>query len=149
MARRSLLAVVVVASLGLGALLAACGGDSGGGAEPKLSAAGERGKVVAKEQGCISCHTADGAKNIGPTWKDLAGSKVKLDDGTTVTADDDYLRQSILQPKAKIVKGYPTSMPIYDGELTDAQLADLIAYLHDLSPSSSSSTGANTTTTGG
>ena len=149
MPRRSLPALILVASLGLGALLAACGGDSGGGDAPKLSAAGERGKTVAKQQGCISCHSADGSKNIGPTWQGLAGSKVPLDDGTTVVADDDYLRQSILQPKSQIVKGYPTSMPVYDGEISDAELADLLAYLHDLAPQTTiSSTDATTTTEG-
>jgi len=100
----------------------------------ELSAAGEQGKTVAKEQGCVNCHTPDGKKAIGPTWKGLAGSKVTLDDGTEVVADDAYLRNSILQPKAQVVDGYSSGMPIYDGELTDAELDALIAYLHDLAP---------------
>ena len=144
MVRRGLLFAMVAIALALGAVLSACSSDSGGAAEPKLSAAGERGKTVAKEQGCISCHTADGSKNIGPTWQGLAGSTVKLDDGTTVVADDDYLRNSILQPKAHIVKGYPSSMPVYDGEVTEAQIADLLAYLHDLAPEAASA-GSSTT----
>ena len=135
MARRSVVAVGVAASLAVGALLSACGGDSGGGAaEVTLSAAGERGKVVAKEQGCISCHTVDGTKGTGPTWQGLAGSEVELEDGTTVTADEAYLRTAILQSRGQVVKGYANIMPVYDGEMTDAEVADVIAYLHDLSP---------------
>ena len=131
-------------SLGLGAVLSACGGDSEGAAPVELSAAGERGQQVAKEQGCISCHTADGGKSTGPTWKGLAGSEVTLDDGTTVVADDTYLTEAILQSRGQVVKGYANVMPVYDGEISDAELADLLAYLHDLSPSD-----GETTTTGG
>ncbi len=133
MLRRALLVATVAVSVGLGAVLTACGSD-GGGSEVPLSAAGERGKTVAKEQGCVNCHTPDGKRGIGPTWEGLAGSTVKLDDGTEVVADDAYLRNSILQPKNQIVDGYSGGMPIYDGELTDAELDDLIAYLHDLAP---------------
>lgn len=133
MLRRPLIVLTVAASLGLGALASACGGDDGG-SSVELSAAGERGETVAKEQGCVNCHSTDGKKGIGPTWKGLAGSTQTLDDGTTVEADDAYLRNSILQPKNQIVEGYSSTMPIYDGELTDAELDDLIAYLHDLSP---------------
>lgn len=136
---RSLVAVSVAASLALGALLSGCGSD-GGGAEVKLSAAGERGKQVAKEQGCTSCHSADGAKGTGPTWEGLAGSTVKLDDGSEVVADDAYLREAILQSRGQVVDGYANVMPVYDGELSDAEVADLIAYLHDLAPDASSST---------
>lgn len=131
--RRSLVVATVAVSLGLGAVVTACGSDASG-PEVELSAAGKQGQTIAKEQGCISCHTADGKKAIGPTWKGLAGSKVTLDDGTQVVADDAYLRTAILQPKTQIVDGYGSVMPIYDGELTDAELGALIAYLHDLAP---------------
>ncbi len=139
--RRSLVAVVVTASLGVGALLSACGSD-GGGTDVKLSAAGERGKQVAKEQGCISCHTADGGKGTGPTWQGLAGSTVTLQDGTEVVADDDYLRTAILQSRGQVVDGYANVMPVYDGEISDAELADLIAYLHDLAPADTGGEGS-------
>ncbi len=134
MLRRSLVVATIAVSLGLGAAVSACGSDASA-PEVELSAAGKQGQTIAKEQGCISCHTSDGKKAIGPTWKDLAGSTVTLDDGTEVVADDAYLRTAILQPKAQIVDGYGSVMPIYDGELTDAEVDDLIAYLHDLAPS--------------
>lgn len=126
-------------SLGLGGVLSACGGDSGSPA-PKLSAAGERGKTVAKEQGCTSCHTPDGGKSTGPTWKGLAGSQVELADGTTVTADDAYLTNAILESRHQVVKGFANIMPVYEGEISDAELADLLAYLHDLAPAATTST---------
>jgi cytochrome c2 len=56
--------------------------------------------------GCQGCHTLDGSKSSGPTFKGLAGSKVQLANGQTVTADDAYLLESILDPDKQIVKGY-------------------------------------------
>ena len=134
MRRRFALLAAVVLSLGGGALLASCGDDGGSdGASVVLSAAGERGKVVAQAQGCISCHTVDGAKSTGPTWKDLAGSERMLEGGETVVADDAYLRTAIVAPRGQVLEGYPNIMPVYDGEVSEAELADLIAYLRDLS----------------
>ena len=134
MLRRSLVVGAVALSLSLGAVVSACGSGTSSGSGVTLSTAGERGQTIAKEQGCVNCHTPDGKKAIGPTWKGLAGSTVTLDDGTKVVADDAYLRNSILQPKNQIVDGYSSGMPIYDGELSDAELDDLIAYIHDLAP---------------
>lgn len=141
-ARRLVVAALVVGSVLGGALLSGCGDDGGGsdgsdGSDgPALSAAGRRGQTVAKEQGCTSCHTTDGSRSSGPSWKDLAGSPVVLDDGTETVADDDYLRQAIVASRSQVVKGYPNIMPVYQDELTDAEVDDLIAYLHDLSAAS-------------
>ena len=138
--RRWLLALAVASSLGAGALLSACGSDAA--PEVPLSAAGERGQTVAREQGCIACHTPNGDKSTGPTWKDLAGSAVTLADGSEVEADDAYLRRAILQSRADVVKGYANVMPVYDGELSDDELDALLAYLHDLSPDAAPSSGS-------
>ena len=97
-----------------------------------LSAAGKRGKAVADEKGCGACHTTSGSRSTGPTWKDLAGSKVELTNGKTVTADDAYLERAIREPRAEVVKGYPNIMPEAYSDLTDEQVADLLAYLRDL-----------------
>ncbi|MFN8016768.1 MAG: cytochrome c [Acidimicrobiales bacterium] len=119
-------------ALAASVLLGACGG---GGSEPPLSKAGARGKEVAGSggQGCLGCHTTTGGRSTGPTWKDLAGSQVELSTGRTVTADDAYLRRSILHSREQVVKGYPNIMPVYAGHLSDQEVRDLIAYLHDLS----------------
>ncbi|MCU1369295.1 MAG: cytochrome subunit [Ilumatobacteraceae bacterium] len=137
---RALVTAAAVVVLGLGTVLAACGSD-GGSAAPAapLSAAGQNGRQVAKEQGCISCHTADGEKGTGPTWQGLAGSTVTLEDGTEVTADDAYLRDAIVRSRGQVVEGYPNIMPVYEGELSEAELDDLIAYLHDLAPADAGS----------
>lgn len=132
--RRSFVTAGAAVALCLGMALSACGSDGGSGPAVQLSAAGERGKTVAREQGCISCHTADGGKSTGPTWEGLAGSTVTLDDGTEVVADDDYLREAILFSRGQVVEGYANVMPVYDGELTDAEVDDLLAYLNDLAP---------------
>ena len=89
-----------------------------------------QGKLLATKNGCIGCHSADGAAMTGPTWFNLYGSEVKLADGSTVTADDAFIKQSILEPTATIVEGFPPVMPPY--ALTDEEISNLIAYIKTL-----------------
>ena len=63
-----------------------------------------------------------------------AGQPVKLNDGTTVVADEAYVRESVLYPSAKIVQGYKPIMPTFKGQVTEEQLLQLIAYIKSLSP---------------
>jgi cytochrome c oxidase subunit 2 len=132
-ARPRLPLLVAAAALAAGGLLGACGGGDDGTPEPPLSAAGERGKAVAQSNGCFSCHTTDGARSTGPTWLDLAGSERELEGGETVVADDAYLASAIVDPRAQVVEGYANIMPVYERQLSDDELADVIAYLRDLS----------------
>lgn len=90
-----------------------------------------RGERLAKAQGCMACHSLDGSTLVGPSWKGLYGSSVELGDGTTVTADEAYLRESILDPNAKLVKGFaPNLMPAsFAKTLTEDQINDLLAYI--------------------
>jgi cytochrome c oxidase subunit 2 len=90
-----------------------------------------RGKALVAANGCAACHSIDGSKGIGPTWLGLAGSQVKLSDGTTVTADDTYITQSIQQPQSQIVAGFENQRMI-QFSFTDAQIADIIAYIKTL-----------------
>ena len=76
------------------------------GASPAETAAG-RGRVLAAELGCASCHSINGGIAVGPTWKGLHGSQVTLTNGTTVTADDAYLAGRLANPGAVTVAGYP------------------------------------------
>jgi len=92
----------------------------------------ERGKTIAANNACNTCHSTDGSRLVGPSWKNLYGHEVELEDGTTVTADEEYLRESIVEPSAKIVKGFPPSMVPYDG-LSDSEINSLIAYIKSLS----------------
>ena len=90
-----------------------------------------RGESLAVQNACTACHSLDGSAGQGPTWKGLYGSQVNLADGTTVIADDAFLKESILEPQAKIVAGFETVlMPPY--QFTDEQIADIIAYLQTL-----------------
>lgn len=83
---------------------------------------------------CVGCHSTDGSKKVGPTWKGLAGSQVTLSDGSTVTADDTYLRNSIITPNLQIVKGFPAGvMPQdYKTQFSDQQIQDIIAFIKSL-----------------
>jgi cytochrome c oxidase subunit 2 len=125
--RAGSLALALVLSGALALTGACAGGDSG----PVLGAEAAHGRQVAKDRGCTSCHTADGSRSEGPTWKGLAGSTVKLADGSTVVADDAYLARSIQDPRAQVVQGFRTPMPAQSG-LTDADVAALTAYLKAL-----------------
>jgi len=92
-----------------------------------------RGERAFKLKGCVSCHTNDGSKLVGPTWKGLYGSRVTVLAGgveADVTADDDYLKRSIRHPPKEVVKGFEPQMP--KAELKDNDVADLIAYIKSL-----------------
>ncbi len=89
-----------------------------------------RGQLLVTTNGCAACHSINGAAGLGPTWFGLAGSQVELEDGTTVTADDTFLTESIKDPRAKVVKGFLPNMPIYP--FTDEQIADIVTYIKTL-----------------
>ncbi len=90
------------------------------------------GKKLFENLGCAACHQLD-RRDIGPVLANLFGSQVRLQNGQTVTADENYLRESILRPQAKIVAGFTTLMPSYEGRLNEEQLLQLIAYIKSLS----------------
>ncbi len=92
----------------------------------------EYGAQLYQQFACFTCHTTDGSKSIGPTFKGLFGKEEVLEDGTTVVVDENYLRESILDPQAKIVKGYPSVMPSYQGQINDRQLTALIEFIKSL-----------------
>lgn len=118
--------------MALAVVVASCGSDGTTASKVELGPAGRRGKAVAEDRGCVACHRVDGGDGTGPTWRDLAGSRVELDSGERVSADDAYLRRAVTDPKAEVTAGYADIMPSYDN-LTRAELDDLLAYLHDLS----------------
>ncbi len=91
------------------------------------------GAQLVKDNGCVACHATDDKRLVGPGWGGLYNSKIMLADGSTVVADDAYLKESIVQPNAKIVAGYPTGvMPAYDTLLTDDEVNAMVAYLRTL-----------------
>ncbi|MDH3239009.1 MAG: cytochrome c oxidase subunit II [Deltaproteobacteria bacterium] len=93
----------------------------------------EQGKALVEKSGCLGCHALEGKEKVGPNLGQGFGRKVLLADGTTVTADEEYLRESIYDPKAKVVKGYPAVMPTFKGSLSPDDVGAVIAYLKSLS----------------
>jgi cytochrome c oxidase subunit II len=85
------------------------------------------GKMLFSKNQCDTCHG-----QRAPTLSGIYGRKTLLADGSTVIADENYLRESILQPNAKMVAGYPPLMPTYQGQLTEEQITELIAYMKSL-----------------
>ena len=92
----------------------------------------ERGEQLYKQSGCNACHSVDGSTGVGPSWKGLVGHKVALQDSEVIRADENYIRESILEPQAKIVNGYQPVMPSYKGILSDDDISALIAYMKTL-----------------
>ena len=93
------------------------------------------GAQLFQEKGCKVCHSIDGTPGVGPTVKGLFGKTVTvLTDGKerTIAADDIYLRKSLFEPNADIVKGFPPIMPSQKGLLADQELDALISYLKEL-----------------
>lgn len=90
----------------------------------------EVGKKVLAAKGCLACHSLDGTRRVGPSLKGLWGREEKLADGTSVRVDEDYLRESVLKPGAKVVAGYANVMPPVP--LEERELQGLIAYLQSL-----------------
>jgi cytochrome c oxidase subunit 2 len=92
-----------------------------------------RGRQYAEQFGCLACHSTDGSTLVGPTWQGVFGHEVTLEDGSTVVSDEAYLRESILNPSAKIVSGFQNIMPPnIAADMSDAQLADIIEYIKSL-----------------
>ena len=93
----------------------------------------ERGNQLTQKYGCRACHSIDGSKVVGPTWKGLFGKQEALSDGTTVLVDEAYIIESIRTPGAKVTAGFQNLMPANIGaDLTDAQISDIIAYIQSL-----------------
>ena len=89
----------------------------------------EAGQRLYSSRGCGSCHSVNGKASIGPTFKGFFGSSVVLKGGQRVAADEDYVRESILEPMTKVVAGYDPVMPTFKGRITDKEITAIIEYL--------------------
>ncbi len=92
----------------------------------------ERGAQLVEEQGCLSCHSVDGSDLVGPTWLGLFGSERQLEDGSTVMADEAYIRNAILEPGMQVVVGHPNIMPPAYTFLSDEDIDAIIEYIKSL-----------------
>lgn len=102
--------------------------DASGGAE--ITAA--RGKEIYEQNACQTCHSRDGSDGVGPTHQNIFGREEQMASGETITVDEEYLRESIVNPNAKIVEGYSPVMAPYS-YLSEAEVQSLIEYLKSLS----------------
>ena len=93
----------------------------------------EAGRKLFRVHGCNQCHSIDGAGKIGPTMQDVFGRGEIMADGSRLTVDENYLRESILEPTARVVAGFEPVMPTYQGRLDDPEIAAVIEYLKSLS----------------
>lgn len=100
--------------------------------EEKLTPPLERGQKLYTRRGCAQCHSIDGTAKVGPTFKGTFGTEQKLADGTTITVEDNYIRESILEPNAKVRGGFRPQMPSFKGQLKDSQIEDLILFIKSL-----------------
>lgn len=85
--------------------------------------------------GCSTCHNADGSGGRGPALTGLFGKTVQIEGGASVTADEAYIRESIINPQAQLVAGFQPIMPTFKGQLTEEQILQLVAYIKSLGPS--------------
>jgi cytochrome c oxidase subunit 2 len=94
---------------------------------------GLQGRKTFLKYRCVSCHSANAAARA-PVLEGLYGKPVALDDGRVVTADESYLRESIIYPSAKIVAGYENVMPTFKGQVSEEEIIELIAFIKSLKP---------------
>jgi cytochrome c oxidase subunit 2 len=93
------------------------------------------GEALMKSKGCVACHSTDGSKLIGPSYKGVYGkSEVVVTGGQEreIVVDDEYIKRSILQPTADIVKGYQPLMPSQEGLVNEGEIKALTAYIKSL-----------------
>jgi cytochrome c oxidase subunit 2 len=101
---------------------------SGGGSSGSLAANGQQ---LFQQLGCATCHRSD-TQGRGPNLEGIFGKPVLMDDGRTVMADENYIRESILNPGAKIVSGFKPIMPTFQGQVSEENLMALVAYVKSL-----------------
>jgi cytochrome c oxidase subunit 2 len=118
--------------------------------------AASQGQKLFQERGCASCHQVDpgGQQGRGPTLYGLFGKQQDIEGDGKVTIDESYVRESILNPQAKIAAGFQNIMPTFQGQVSEEQILQLVAYIRSLAPAQQqqqggASSGGTTTTTGG
>ncbi len=92
----------------------------------------EYGEKLYTSKACNTCHSIDGSAGNGPSFFKVFNNEVKLDDGSTHSADENYIRESILIPTKRVVAGFQPIMPTYQGLLKDREIDALVAYIKSL-----------------
>jgi cytochrome c oxidase subunit 2 len=89
----------------------------------------ELGELTFNQSGCSTCHSLDGSAKVGPSFKGVFGRQEKIFGQGTITVDENYIRESILEPQAKLVEGFPPAMPTFKGQLSDRRILGLVEYI--------------------
>ena len=92
----------------------------------------EAGKILYTRRGCVQCHSLDGTARTGPSFQHAFGTKQQMTDGTSVDVDENYIRESILEPLKKIRAGYRPVMPSFKGQLKDPEVDAIIEFIKSL-----------------
>jgi cytochrome c oxidase subunit II len=92
----------------------------------------EAGKMLYQRRGCVQCHSIDGTAGTGPSLNGIYGTTAHMTDGSDVLVDDNYIRESILEPQAKIVAGFQPVMATYKGLVSDDDITALIEFIKSL-----------------
>jgi len=92
----------------------------------------ELGERLYVQQGCQACHSLDGSPGVGPTLAGLYGSEVTFVDGTSTTADEEYIYESIVDPGARITEGFDNVMPPY-AHLSESEIQSMVEFIKTLS----------------
>ncbi len=102
-----------------------------GGDEWKTMTPVQYGALLYESKGCATCHSIDGTRIAGggPSYKQLFGHMVKMSDGKKFVADENYLRESMMNPSAKVVAGYENIMPVFQGLLREREISALIQFI--------------------
>jgi len=100
------------------------------------------GQQLFQSLGCASCHGANGEGGRGPTLAGIFGNNQQLESGGTVRVDEAYIRESITNPQAKLVAGFGPIMPTFQGQVSEDQLVQLIAFIKSLHASGQTPTTA-------
>lgn len=90
------------------------------------------GQELFTKKGCNVCHTITGQALVGPSLLGIFGKEVEFSDGSKTKRDENYIRQSLMEPQTKLVKGFLAVMPTFQGTLTDPEVNALIAYIKSL-----------------
>jgi cytochrome c oxidase subunit II len=92
----------------------------------------ELGKLVHENRGCATCHTLDGTRSQGPSWKGIFGQMHQMADGQQVKVDENYIRTSMLEPNQHVVAGFEPVMPTYKGLLREREILGAIEFIKGL-----------------
>ncbi len=92
----------------------------------------ELGKALYEKKGCVACHSIDGTVKVGPSFKGLWAKGKEQTNLGEVAVNEDYIRESLMQPQAKIVNGFAPAMPTFQGQLKDSEIAGIIEYIKSL-----------------